>query len=44
MFASIQQLKAPRDGWKKKIGVRYELGGEYGNRKHEVNAFIERCM
>lgn len=38
------QLKPPRDGWSKKIGVSYTLGGEYGNRKHEINALIERCL
>ncbi|XP_031623681.1 60S ribosomal protein L7-4 [Contarinia nasturtii] len=37
-------LKAPRDGWSKKIGVSYSRGGEYGNRKHEINALIERCL
>lgn len=41
---SIQQLKAPRDGWAKKIGVEYSRGGEYGNRKQEINALIERCL
>jgi len=37
-------LKAPRDGWAKKIGVEYSRGGEYGNRKQEINALIERCL
>lgn len=44
MFFLFSQLKAPRDGWSKKIGVSYSRGGEYGNRKQEINALIERCM
>lgn len=38
------QLKAPRDGWSSKIGVSYERGGEYGNRKHEIDVLIEKCI
>lgn len=38
------QLKPPKDGWSKKIGVDYQRGGEYGNRGTEINALITRCL
>lgn len=44
IYFSNFQLKAPRDGWSKKIGVSFQRGGEYGNRKSEINALIERCL
>lgn len=38
------QLKAPKDGWKRKTGLSYKRGGEYGNRFFEINNLIEKCL
>uniref|UniRef100_A0A1L8DS62 Putative 60s ribosomal protein l7-2 n=1 Tax=Nyssomyia neivai TaxID=330878 RepID=A0A1L8DS62_9DIPT len=37
-------MKAPRDGWKKKLNKSYENGGEYGNRGNAIDELIDRCM
>lgn len=38
------KLKRPQGGWQNKIAVAVEKGGEYGNRKHEINEFLAKCM
>lgn len=38
------QLKAPKDGWKKKTGLSFKRGGEYGNRFFKINELIEKCL
>ncbi|XP_055681740.1 uncharacterized protein LOC129789118 [Lutzomyia longipalpis] len=37
-------LKAPRDGWKKKLNISYEKGGEYGSRGNAIDELIDRCV
>ncbi|CAD7079587.1 unnamed protein product [Hermetia illucens] len=37
-------LKVPSNGWRRKVSVPYSRGGEYGNRKHAINALIARCI
>lgn len=38
------QLKAPKDGWKRKTGLSFKRGGEYGHRHFEINELIEKCL
>lgn len=37
-------LKAPRDGWKKKLNRSFKVGGEYGDRGDGINELIPLCM
>ncbi|XP_034471994.1 60S ribosomal protein L7-4 [Drosophila innubila] len=43
-FLCAFMLSSPRDGWKKKVSVPFNRGGEYGERGNGINDLVARCL